>query len=190
MKLIKYVRQVTFFNVKIEKFVGGISRQSSGRTARLLRCSLPQSHKSWRDGKERLRNLHLGQKSLTALIKAGSLRIETFSFHLLGPRRMGSGIEKPRKTASWWEKGHGTIEQEDTRWSQMEGKYVLQVTFFNVKIEKIVGGNSRQSSHFRVWRVGWWHLITSVRLIQVVNNRNDHFRYFLGVRVRLIEVSA
>ena len=29
-----------------------------------------------------------------------------------------------------------------------------------------------------------------VRLIQVGNNRNDHFRYFLGVRVRLIEVSA
>ena len=28
-----------------------------------------------------------------------------------------------------------------------------------------------------------------VRLIQVGNNRNDHFRYFLGVRVRLIEVS-
>ena len=29
-----------------------------------------------------------------------------------------------------------------------------------------------------------------VRLIQVGNNRNDHFRYFLVVRVRLIEVSA
>ena len=28
VKLIKYVRQVTFFNVKIEKFVGGNSRQS------------------------------------------------------------------------------------------------------------------------------------------------------------------
>ena len=41
-----------------------------------------------------------------------------------------------------------------------------------------------------VWRVGWWNLITSVRLIQVGNNRNDHFRYFLGVRVRLIEVFA
>ena len=41
-----------------------------------------------------------------------------------------------------------------------------------------------------VWHVGWWHLITSVRLIQVDNNRNDHFTYFLGVRVRLIEVSA
>ena len=42
-----------------------------------------------------------------------------------------------------------------------------------------------------VWpHVGWWNLITSVRLIQVGNNRNDHFRYFLGVRVRLIEVSA
>ena len=33
-------------------------------------------------------------------------------------------------------------------------------------------------------------LITSVRLIQIGNNRNDHFRYFLGVRVRLIEVSV
>ena len=41
-----------------------------------------------------------------------------------------------------------------------------------------------------VWRVGWWNLITTVRLIQVGNNRNYHFRYFLGVRVRLIEVSA
>ena len=30
----------------------------------------------------------------------------------------------------------------------------------------------------------------AVRLIQVGNNRNDHFRYFLGVRVRLIEVPA
>ena len=38
--------------------------------------------------------------------------------------------------------------------------------------------------------VGSWSLITSVRLIQVGNNRNDHFGYFLGVRVRLIEVSA
>ena len=40
-----------------------------------------------------------------------------------------------------------------------------------------------------VWHVGWWNLITSVRLKQVGNNRNDHFRYFLGVRVRLIKVS-
>ena len=29
----------------------------------------------------------------------------------------------------------------------------------------------------------------SVRLIQVGNNRNYYFRYFLGVRVRLIKVS-
>ena len=29
----------------------------------------------------------------------------------------------------------------------------------------------------------------SVRLIQLGNNRNYHFRYFLGVRVRLIKVS-
>ena len=40
-----------------------------------------------------------------------------------------------------------------------------------------------------VWHVGWWNLITGVRLIQVGNNRNDYFRYFLGVRVRLIKVS-
>ena len=36
-------------------------------------------------------------------------------------------------------------------------------------------------------------MITSVRLIQVGNNRNNYFRYFLGVRfsrgVRLIKVS-
>ena len=31
-------------------------------------------------------------------------------------------------------------------------------------------------------------LITSVCLIPVANNRNDHFKYFLGVGVRLIEV--
>ena len=41
-----------------------------------------------------------------------------------------------------------------------------------------------------VWHVGWWNLITSVRLIQVGNNRNDYSRYFLGVCVLLIEVSA
>ena len=41
-----------------------------------------------------------------------------------------------------------------------------------------------------VWHVGWWKLITSVRLIEVGNNRNDNFRYFLVVCVRLIEVSA
>ena len=44
-------------------------------------------------------------------------------------------------------------------------------------------------SHFCVWHVGWWNLITSVRLIQFGNNRNDHFWYFLGVQVRLIKVS-
>ena len=41
-----------------------------------------------------------------------------------------------------------------------------------------------------VWHVQWLNLITSVRLVQVGNNRNYHFRYFLGVRVHLIEVSA
>ena len=50
-----------------------------------------------------------------------------------------------------------------------------------------MGGNL---SHFRCLACWVWNLITSVRLIQVGNNRNDHFRYFLGVRVRLIEVSA
>ena len=40
-----------------------------------------------------------------------------------------------------------------------------------------------------VWHVWWWNLITSVCLIQVGNNRNDHFKYFLRVRVRLIKVS-
>ena len=68
-------------------------------------------------------------------------------------------------------------------------KKVRQVTFFNVKIEKFVTIQAIFSIS-GVWRVGWWNLITSVRLIQVGNNRNYHFRYFLGVRVRLIEVSA
>ena len=36
-----------------------------------------------------------------------------------------------------------------------------------------------------VWHVGWWKLITSVRLIQFGNNRNDHFRYFSGVHVHI-----
>ena len=53
--------------------------------------------------------------------------------------------------------------------------------FLNVKIEKFVGGNL---SYFRC-HVGWWNLITSVRLIQVGNNKNDHFRYFLGVHICL-----
>ena len=58
----------------------------------------------------------------------------------------------------------------------------------HVKIEKFVAGNSRPSSHFRClacWVVAFDY---TLRLIQVGNNRNDHFRYFLGVRVRLIKV--
>ena len=51
---------------------------------------------------------------------------------------------------------------------------------------KFVGGNL---SICGVWHVGWWNLITSVRLIQIGNNRNDHFRYLVGVRVRLIKFS-
>ena len=44
------------------------------------------------------------------------------------------------------------------------------------------------------WHVGWWNLITSVRLIEVGNNRNDHFVLFgcprpLNRGVRLIKVS-
>ena len=34
------------------------------------------------------------------------------------------------------------------------------------------------------------HYREPVPLTQVGNNRNDYFRYFLGVRVRLIEVSV
>ena len=40
-----------------------------------------------------------------------------------------------------------------------------------------------------VWHIGWWNLFTSVRLIEVGNDKNGHFSYFLGVRVHLIEVS-
>ena len=43
-----------------------------------------------------------------------------------------------------------------------------------------------------VWHVGWWNLITSVRLIQVGNNRNDNVRYcprLLNRGIRLIKVS-
>ena len=44
-----------------------------------------------------------------------------------------------------------------------------------------MGGNLSQiSSVLHVW---WWNLITSAHSIQVVNNRNDHFKYFLGVCV-------
>ena len=48
---------------------------------------------------------------------------------------------------------------------------------FNVKIEKFVGGN-HCCNVVVVMHVGCWNLITSFRLIQVGNNRNDHFRYF------------
>ena len=50
---------------------------------------------------------------------------------------------------------------------------------FNVKIEKFVGGKSRQSFAFPV-----------SGMLGAGNNRNDHFRYFLGVHVHSIEVSA
>ena len=61
--------------------------------------------------------------------------------------------------------------------------------FFNVKIEKFFGWQFEAIFHISgVWHVGWWNLITSVCLVQVGNNRNDHFRYFLGVRVLLIKV--
>ena len=45
-----------------------------------------------------------------------------------------------------------------------------------------------------VWHVGWWNLITRVRLIEVGNNRNDHFVLFgcprpLNRGVELIKVS-
>ena len=58
-----------------------------------------------------------------------------------------------------------------------------------------IRGNLRISG---VWHVGWWNLITSVRLIRVGNNRNDHFIEFqvlfrcprpLNRGVRLIKVS-
>ena len=68
-------------------------------------------------------------------------------------------------------------------------KYVRQVTFFFMYESKNLWVAIFCISG--VWHVGWWNsIITSVHLIQVGNNRNDHFRYFLGVRVRLIEVSA
>ena len=46
---------------------------------------------------------------------------------------------------------------------------VRQVMFLIVKIEKLVVGIFLVSG---VWHVGWWSLITSVRLIQVGNNRD------------------
>ena len=66
-------------------------------------------------------------------------------------------------------------------------KKVCQITFFQVKILKFVGGNL---SHFRCLACWVVELITSVHLTQVGNNTNDPFRYFLGVRVRLIEAFA
>ena len=41
-----------------------------------------------------------------------------------------------------------------------------------------------------VWHVGWWNSVTTVSLIQVGNNRNDHFRNFLGIHVHLIGVRS
>ena len=55
-----------------------------------------------------------------------------------------------------------------------------------------IRGNLRISG---IWRVGWWYLITSVRLIQVGNNRNRPFQVLfrcprsLNRGVRLIKVS-
>ena len=68
---------------------------------------------------------------------------------------------------------------------------VCQVTFLILKIEKLVVGAFLVSG---VWHVVWWSLITIVRLIQVGNNRNDHFKYLLRCprplnrAVRLIKV--
>ena len=69
--------------------------------------------------------------------------------------------------------------------------------FFNVKIEKFFGWQFEAIFHISgVWHVGWWNSVSSVRLIPVGNNRNDHFRYILfrcrrplNTGVRLIKVS-
>ena len=56
----------------------------------------------------------------------------------------------------------------------------------------IIRKQTRHGMH--VWYVGWWNLITSVRLIHIGNNtvtiEITISGTFLGVRVRLIEVSA
>ena len=68
-------------------------------------------------------------------------------------------------------------------------KQVRQVKFLSVKIEKFVGGNSRQSFVCPVsGMLGGG--IYKCPFLQVGYNRNDHFRYFLVARVRLIEVST
>ena len=66
-------------------------------------------------------------------------------------------------------------------------KWVRQVTFFNVKIEKFVGANLSHFQCLACWVVEFNY---KCPFNTGCNNRNDHFRYFLGVRVRLIEVSA
>ena len=68
-------------------------------------------------------------------------------------------------------------------------KQARQVKFLSVKIEKFVGGNSRQSFVCPVsGMLGGG--IYKCPFLQVGYNRNDHFRYFLVARVRLIEVST
>ena len=63
--------------------------------------------------------------------------------------------------------------------------------FFNVKIEKFVNGNLSLFRCLACWVVKFNYTNNiSVRLIQVGNNRNNHFWYFLGVCVRPIEVFA
>ena len=60
---------------------------------------------------------------------------------------------------------------------------------FNCKNRKIGGWRLSRFRCLARWVVEF-NYSTSVRLIQVGNNRNHQFKYFLGVRVRLIEVSA
>ena len=95
------------------------------------------------------------------------------------------------KKSDKWKK----LYTNKTKWKTIQYGETNQISsssqVFKCKNRKICGWQFEAIFHISgVWHVRWWNLITSVRLIQVGNNRNDHFRYFLGVRVRLIEVSA
>ena len=49
--------------------------------------------------------------------------------------------------------------------------------FLNVKIKKFMGGSLSHFRHLACWVVEF-NYNASVRLIQVINNRNDYSRYF------------
>jgi len=81
---------------------------------KVLDSFFTQSHQERRESKELFLSFQACQKVLAEATKSASTKIEELSFHLPGPRGIGSGIEILRATAQWSKKGHGKISQEST----------------------------------------------------------------------------